>query len=157
MNTNSDPKDLYRELVLDHARSPRNARRLAKASHYAEGHNPLCGDRVAVYLRTRDSRVAEISFEGAGCAISTASASMMTDMLKGSTTEGANRLIEDVCKWLSNDPSDGTQIIGEPISALAEVRAFPTRIRCATLPWATAGAALRSDNTIATTERRGTR
>jgi nitrogen fixation protein NifU and related proteins len=148
MTRNADAKSLYRALVLGHARAPHNFRRMADATHRAEGHNPLCGDRVSLYLRMRDSRVEDVAFEGTGCAISIASASMLTDMLKGSTAEAAGR-VADGGAGAAPPAADG------PIASLAEVRAFPTRIRCATLPWQTFRAALQCDPKPSSTEPAG--
>lgn len=145
----SDLRNLYQETILDHNRHPRNFRRLQDASHHAHGHNPLCGDRVDVFLTVEDGRIVEASFDGDGCAISTASASIMTELLQGRPLEEAHRLFEQFHDLLINK----NQSADEPdrLEVLAGVRAFPTRIKCATLPWQTFQAALRAE-TSATTE-----
>lgn len=145
----SDLRNLYQETILDHNRHPRNFRRLQDASHHAHGHNPLCGDRVDVFLTVEDGRIVEASFDGDGCAISTASASIMTELLQGRPLEEAHHLFEQFHDLLTNK----NQSADEPdkLEVLAGVRAFPTRIKCATLPWQTFQAALRAE-TSATTE-----
>jgi nitrogen fixation NifU-like protein len=155
MIEDGNAKTLYRALVLEHARAPHNCRQIADASHRAEGYNPLCGDKVSLYLRIRESRVEDIAFEASGCAISIASASMLTDMLKGATAAAASRVVDEVCAWLAGGPAGPPLGVDGPIGSLAEVRAFPSRIRCATLPWQAFRAALRSDPAPVTTEPPG--
>jgi nitrogen fixation NifU-like protein len=125
--------DLYQRIVLDHSRDPRNFRRLPGANREAVGHNRLCGDKVTVYLRVAGDRVAEASFEGAGCAICMASASLLTEAVSGTTTAVADGLAVQVLGHF--DPPGGTAPLPGALAALDGVRAYPSRVRCATLPW----------------------
>ena len=143
--------DLYQQLIIDHNRSPRNRRRLQGAGHSAQGYNPLCGDRVTVYLRLDGDNVADIAFEGSGCAISTAAASMMTQAVKGMTVEQAKALFERFHALLAGDPRDGDAGLGK-LEAFAGVRRFPARVKCATLAWHTLKAALESRADTVSTE-----
>ena len=128
----SDLSDLYQEVILDHNRTPRNFRRLEGASHHAEGYNPLCGDRVTVFLKVEDDRISEITFEGSGCAISKASASLMTDRLKGSSLADARTLFERFHRMVTTPTNQEVEELGK-LSALAGVREFPVRVKCASL------------------------
>jgi nitrogen fixation NifU-like protein len=127
--------DLYQRIVLDHSRDPRNFRRLPGANREAVGHNRLCGDKVTVYLRVAGDCIAEASFEGAGCAICTASASLLTEAVTGATTSAADGLAVQVLRHF--DHADGAAPLPGPLAALDGVRAYPSRVRCATLPWQT--------------------
>lgn len=138
----SDLRELYQSLILDHNRNPRNFGRLGEPTHHGAGHNPLCGDRVEVYLRIVDDRVAEVSFEGDGCAISTASASLMTEALLGKPLAQAQAVFQEFHQLLTSGKSPQSDLGG--LAVLAGVREFPTRVKCATLPWHTLQAALRS-------------
>jgi nitrogen fixation NifU-like protein len=137
----SDLSDLYQEVILDHNRRPRNFRRLDGASHHAEGYNPLCGDRVTIFLKIDDDRISDIAFEGSGCAISKASASLMTDRLKGSTVAEAQALFERFHRMVTTPPSEPIEELGK-LSALGGVREFPVRVKCASLAWHTLKAAM---------------
>ena len=137
----SDLSDLYQEVILDHNRRPRNFRRLEGASHHAEGYNPLCGDRVTVFLKIDDDRISEITFEGSGCAISKASASLMTDRLKGSSLAEARTLFDRFHKMVTTPTNLEVEELGK-LSALAGVREFPVRVKCASLAWHTMKAAI---------------
>ena|SRR5687767_1657589 len=137
----SDLSDLYQEVILDHNRTPRNFRRLEGASHHAEGYNPLCGDRVTVFLKIDDDRISEITFEGSGCAISKASASLMTDRLKGSSLAEARTLFDRFHKMVTTPTNLEVEELGK-LSALAGVREFPVRVKCASLAWHTMKAAI---------------
>ncbi len=141
----SELTDLYQEVILDHNRRPRNFGVLAGANRQAQGHNPLCGDRLTLYLRVDDGTIADIRFEGAGCAISRASASLMTEAVKGVPIDEALALLQQfqavVTAPLETEPDAGR--IGK-LAALAGVREFPIRVKCATLPWHTLKAALAS-------------
>ena len=137
----SDLSDLYQEVILDHNRRPRNFRRMDGASHSAEGYNPLCGDRVTVFLRIADDRIADITFDGSGCAISKASASLMTDQLKGSTVTEARTLFDRFHRMVTTPPNQEVEELGK-LSALAGVREFPIRVKCASLAWHTMRAAM---------------
>ena len=147
----SELMDLYQEVILDHTRRPRNFGSLENATHRAEGHNPLCGDRVAVSLRLDGDVIREIRFEGKGCAIATASASMMTELLKGREAAllrtAFSRFQDLVTGRLIEPPED----LGK-LAAFAGVAAFPVRVKCATLAWHTVKAALESRRQPVTTE-----
>jgi nitrogen fixation NifU-like protein len=145
----SDLNDLYQEVILDHNRRPRNFHVLADASHSAEGYNPLCGDRLMLYLRVADGRIEDVSFQGAGCAISKASASMMTDVLKGRTIAEANALFDRFHRMVTTPPEQGVEDMGK-LSSLAGVREFPIRIKCASLAWHTLKAAMKNEHRIST-------
>ena len=137
----SDLSDLYQEVILDHNRRPRNFHALAGASHTADGYNPLCGDRLTLYLKVEGDLIADVSFEGAGCAISKASASMMTDALKGRTIAEANLLFERFHRMVTTPPEQAVEDMGK-LSSLAGVREFPVRVKCASLAWHTLRAAM---------------
>ncbi len=132
-------RELYQEVILDHSRHPRHHGVLENANHKAEGYNPLCGDRVTVYLRLdADNRVADIKFEGRGCAISQASASMMTDMLKGRTATEADRLMTGFLHLVKGeDASDLLEDDRERLEVMGGISEFPMRVKCATLAWHT--------------------
>jgi nitrogen fixation NifU-like protein len=142
--------DLYRDVIVDHNRSPRNRGRLECATHHAEGDNPLCGDRLRLDLELAGDVIRDLRFEGSGCAISTASASLMGDAVKGRTRAEAAALFEDVRRMLTGEAAD-TARLGK-LAALAGVREFPARVKCASLPWHTLNAALAGDSRPATTE-----
>jgi nitrogen fixation NifU-like protein len=137
-------RELYQEVILDHSRHPRHFGALADATHKGEGHNPLCGDRVTVYLHVNDAgRVAEITFEGRGCAISQASASLMTDLVKGRTVAEAESLMGGFIHLVKGEDANG--LAGEDrerLDVMAGVSAFPMRVKCATLAWHTMKSAL---------------
>jgi nitrogen fixation protein NifU and related proteins len=147
----SDLDELYQEVILDHNKSPRNYRVLASANRKAEGYNPLCGDQVTVYLRLDNGVIQDISFQGSGCAISKASASMMTAELKGKTEAAAEELFEGVHKMLTGDPNAEDEKVGK-LRILAGVCKFPARVKCASLAWHTVNAALKGEKQPATTE-----
>jgi nitrogen fixation NifU-like protein len=136
--------DLYQEIILDHNKHPRHYGALAAATHRAEGYNPLCGDKVEVYLQIKDGRITDIRFECASCAICKASASMMAEALNGQSLEEATLLREAVERILKTETGATVEHEGE-IAALAGVRKFPARIKCATLPWHTFENALRGE------------
>ena len=132
-----DLTDLYQEIIIDHNRSPRNFHGMEDATVRAEGFNPLCGDRLTVYLKVEDGHITDASFEGSGCAISVASASLMTDMLKGRTPEEAEALFSAFHTLVTTDgEGSDTEALGK-LAALAGVRAYPARVKCATLCWHT--------------------
>jgi nitrogen fixation NifU-like protein len=137
----SDLNDLYQEVILDHNRRPRNFCVLADATHQAEGYNPLCGDRLNVFLKLEGGVIADIGFQGSGCAISKASASLMTDSLKGRPIEEARALFARFHRMVTTPPDVEVEDMGK-LSALAGVREFPVRIKCASLAWHTLKAAL---------------
>ena len=137
----SDLSDLYQELILDHNRTPRNFRVLAQPTHWAEGFNPLCGDRLDLFLNVESERIADIGFQGSGCAISRASASLMTDALRGRSVSEARELFRRFHEMVTTPPDRAVEDMGK-LSALAGVREFPVRVKCATLAWHTLQAAL---------------
>ncbi len=147
--------DLYRDLILDHARNPRNFRRLENATHSAEGINPLCGDKLHLYLTiTADNSVADAAFEGSGCAISMASASLLTETITALSVSQAEGCISQVTERLNQQPNaenNSAAVDLAKLRALDGVRQHPSRIKCATLAWQTLRAALKQQS-IATTE-----
>lgn len=147
----SELMDLYQEVILDHTRRPRNFGSLENATHRAEGHNPLCGDRVAVSLRLEGEVVREIRFEGKGCAIATASASMMTELLKGKEAALLQTAFSQFQDLVTGRLTEPPEDLGK-LAAFAGVAAFPVRVKCATLAWHTVKAALESRRQPVTTE-----
>jgi len=132
-------RELYQEVIFDHNRKPRNFHPMPDADHHAEGHNPLCGDQLTVYLRIEDGVIADASFVGHGCAISTASASLMTEAIKGRPVDEVEALFRDFHAMLtevSPDQIEGTRDFGK-LAVFAGVREFPARVKCATLAWHT--------------------
>lgn len=146
-----DIRELYQEVIMDHNRNPRNHHEMANASCQARGFNPLCGDQLTVYLHIENNRVDDISFVGCGCAISQASASLMTEALKGKSVADVQSLFERFHTMLT-DNIDTPIIDMEKLTVLAGVREFPMRVKCATLAWHTLDAALKKNNTLVTTE-----
>lgn len=145
-----DLKELYRDVILDHNRQPRNFGALTGADAHADGHNPLCGDRLTLYVRMKDDRIEDIRFEGKGCAISTASASMMTEAVKGRELRAVNELYGRIHSLLTQQNAVPDASLGK-LAALSGVREFPARVKCASLCWHTLSAALeRSAATIST-------
>ena len=156
----SELTDLYQELILDHNRRPRNRGALDQPDHAAEGFNPLCGDRVLIEVNVREGVIDDVRFDGKGCAISTASASLMSEAVKGKTLVAARRLFDQFHEMLTNDDggAPGDKSYGDglgKLEAFAGVRRFPTRVKCATLAWHTLTAAIDGDDAIVTTERGG--
>ncbi len=145
-------RGLYRELILDHARNPRNFGKLAEPSHLAEGINPLCGDKLKVYLQLKeDGQIADASFEGSGCAISVASASLLTEAVIGMTKDDAVGFFSAVINSLTGTEGVKNFDLGK-LAALQGVREFPARVKCATLAWHALNAAIHDDQQTATTE-----
>jgi nitrogen fixation protein NifU and related proteins len=145
-----DLKDLYRDVILDHNRNPRNFGRVEPADAHAEGHNPLCGDRLTVSLRLNGERIEDIRFEGKGCAISTASASLMTEAVKGKSRGAIHELFEKIHSLLTRQDAVPDAGLGK-LAALSGVREFPARVKCASLCWHTLNAALeQGDGTVST-------
>jgi len=153
-DTATDMQDLYRELVLDHSRNPRHFGRLEDATHTADGINPLCGDKLKLYLRVNDAgEIESLSFEGSGCAISVASASLMTDAVTGMPVAAAQACSSSVTQRLTTgDPATEFADNLEKLRALDGVRHYPSRVKCATLAWHALRSALENDTTPATTE-----
>ncbi len=152
MNNTSDLQHLYRETVIDHSRHPRNFERLNPADCVVVGHNPLCGDKLTLYLRLNSQRIENLTFEGTGCAISMASASIMTETLKHHELGNAQNKISEVMKQFEAPDCDEPTVSGD-MAALSGVRAFPSRIKCATLAWKTLEAALKNNSQVVTTEK----
>ena len=146
-------RELYQELILDHNKSPRNFGVPEDSTNQAEGHNPLCGDQVTVYLDVENGKVADVKFMGSGCAISIASASMMTDAIRGKSVAEVEALFERFHKAMTEDKAV-SQIQDEPseLDALSGVKEFPIRVKCATLPWHTMAAALHGEKSATTEE-----
>ena len=145
-------RDLYQEVIIDHSKRPRNFRELGNDAHKAEGYNPLCGDEVTVYVDVEDDVVKDVTFKGSGCAISTASASVMTETLKGKSRADAEKLFHtfhDLVTGKSEDDSVGH--LGK-LAVFAGVSEFPTRVKCAVLCWHTLRAALEGHDEAVTTE-----
>lgn len=149
-----DLKDLYQEVIVDHNRSPRNFGDIADADRTVEGYNPLCGDKLNLYIKYDDSgeRINDLKFDGSGCAISVASASLMTEALKGKTRKEAESIFHDFHELLTARelPEDLEKL--SKLAALAGVRDYPTRIKCATLCWHTLHSALEGKSEPVTTE-----
>jgi nitrogen fixation NifU-like protein len=145
-----DLKDLYHEIIVDHNRRPRNFRRIDNATQVAEGYNPLCGDKLKLYLVIENGLISDVAFEGSGCAISMASASLLTERLKGKGAEEAETLFGEMHELLTGrDDSADMDKLGK-LAALAGVRAYPSRVKCATLSWHTLHAALHEQDQVTT-------
>ncbi len=154
MSDRNELRELYQEVILDHHKHPRNFGRLEGANHQAEGFNPLCGDRIKVYVLVENDTIRDVAFEGSGCAICTASASVMTDELRGKTVQEAEKLFGEFHDVVTGDSS--SEVDMEALGKLAVfvgVREFPVRVKCAVLPWHALKAALESkDGASVTTE-----
>ncbi len=146
-------RELYQELIIDHSKRPRNFHPLPDPEHRADGYNPLCGDKVTVYLNTEDGRVQDISFQGSGCAISTASASIMTETLKGRSRDEVAALFKKFHRLLTQDETgtDDNPELGKLV-VFSGVHEFPLRVKCASLPWHTMNAALERKSATISTE-----
>ena len=142
--------DLYQETILDHSKRPRNFHGMQDANRRAEGYNPLCGDKLRLYLKVENDVVQDASFEGSGCAISTASASLMTESLKGKTREEALKLLDKFHDLLTTDTA-AAKDLGKLV-VFCGVRDYPARVKCATLAWHTLKSALNDTGEVATTE-----
>ncbi len=145
--------ELYQEMIIDHSKRPRNFRALAEASRDAQGYNPLCGDKVTVYLKLEGDVVRDLSFQGSGCAISTASASLMTEALKGKTLAEVEALFESFHRLVAGNGQvapEGPEL--GKLEVLSGVREYPTRVKCATLAWHTLRAALKGKEEVVSTE-----
>lgn|SRR5688572_15345120 len=147
----SELSELYQQVILDHNKKPRNFRKLETANHTAEGHNPLCGDQLTVYVNLNNNAVQEIAFEGSGCAISKAAASMMTQAVKGKSKQQAEELFKEFHSMVTGELDEETEenSLGN-LKIFAGVRDFPVRVKCATLAWHTMHAALNNQETIST-------
>lgn len=149
----ADLRELYQQVILDHNRSPRNFKKLPEASHTAEGTNPLCGDEITLYVLLEDDVIKDVGFQGSGCAISQASASLMTSAVKGKRTDEAERLFRAFHDMVTAGPAApaDSKALGK-LAALVGVRQFPARVKCANLPWHTLHAALTGVQETVSTE-----
>ncbi|MBC8215577.1 MAG: SUF system NifU family Fe-S cluster assembly protein [Candidatus Marinimicrobia bacterium] len=145
-----DFRDLYQQVILDHNQNPRHFHSMDNATHEADGHNPLCGDQIKVYLFVEDNLIKDISFEGSGCAISKASSSLMTTTLIGKTTDEATKLFEEYQTLITTGKGD-TKTLGK-LAVMSGVHKFPARVKCAILSWHTLKNALNNKNETAITE-----
>ncbi len=147
----SELSELYQQVILDHNKKPRNFRKLETANHSAEGFNPLCGDHLTIYLNLEDEMVKEVGFEGSGCAISKAAASMMTQAVKGKNKEQIESLFQEFHSMVTGELNEETDenSLGN-LRIFAGVREFPVRVKCATLPWHTLHAALNKETQVST-------
>jgi nitrogen fixation protein NifU and related proteins len=147
----SELRELYQQVILDHNKKPRNFRKLETANHTAEGYNPLCGDQLTIYVNLENDRVTDVGFEGSGCAISKASASMMTQAVKGKSKEQADTLFKEFHSMVTGelDEENDENTLGN-LKIFAGVREFPVRVKCATLPWHTMHAALHQQDQAST-------
>jgi nitrogen fixation NifU-like protein len=150
----TDLYSLYQDVILDHNRRPRNFRALEGFSQHADGYNPLCGDKVTIYLQMKDGRINDISFQGSGCAISTASASLLTETLKGKTRAEAEALFESFHDLLTGKDSGNSSELGGlgKLEVFSGVSEFPARVKCATLAWHTLRSALDKKSEVVSTE-----
>ena len=146
-----DIKDLYQEIIVDHNRNPRNFGIIDNADKIIEGFNPLCGDKLKLYLKTEGQNIADISFDGSGCAISVASASLMTDAMKGKSINDAELLFNSFHELMTNENSADEKSLGK-LAVLAGVKDFPARVKCATLCWHTLHSAITGDKETVSTE-----
>ncbi len=147
----SELSELYQQVILDHNKKPRNFHKLETANRSADGHNPLCGDQLTVYLEVENDVVKDVSFEGSGCAISKAAASMMTQSVKGKTREEAETLFQEFHGMVTGElnEQDTPHHLGR-LTIFAGVRDFPARVKCASLSWHTMNAALKGEETAST-------
>ena len=146
-----DIKDLYQEVIVDHNRSPRNFGKLEDADKTLEGYNPLCGDKLILYIKTDGDKINDIAFDGSGCAISVASASLMTDAMKGKTLQEAELLFNEFHNLITTDNDVDMDQLGK-LAALAGVKAYPARVKCASLCWHTLHSVIQGDDTPVHTE-----
>jgi nitrogen fixation NifU-like protein len=146
-------RDLYQEVVFDHNRNPRNFRVMEDANRKIEGYNPLCGDKITLYVKVNGGVIEDVSFQGSGCAISTASASLMTEIVRGQTEQRAEQLFETFHRITTGQDGDEVNLeeIGK-LAVLAGVRAYPARVKCATLAWHSLQAALKGEGEAVSTE-----
>ena len=145
----SDLSELYQEVILDHNKRPRNFRAIESPTHRAEGYNPLCGDRLNLFVKVDGDIITDVAFQGTGCAISKASASLMTDAVKGHTVGEARELFERFHNVVTTPPDQPVEDLGK-LSVLAGVREFPVRVKCASLAWHTLKAALEREQRVST-------
>ena len=153
-----DLKELYQEIILDHGKNPRNLRKTENFNKDAKGHNPLCGDKVHIFLKIDENKnISDISFEGSGCAISMASASIMTDLMKEKKEKEVKELIDDFLQMIKESPEMKTKIISEnektKLMSLSGVKQYPMRVKCATLAWHTLTSAMKNSQEETNTEK----
>ena len=153
----SDLRDLYQEVILDHSKNPRNFRVLEHANHMAEGFNPLCGDKLKLYLAIDSDQIKDIGFQGSGCAISKASASMMTAAIKGKTTKEADSIFQEFHQMLSGKNHAANHSKLGKLSVFSGVSEFPVRVKCATLAWHTLKAGMETSGKVVSTEEENAR
>lgn len=144
-------RDLYQEVIFDHNRNPRNFRQIANPTHKVAGFNPLCGDRITLFLQVENDKIIDASFQGEGCAISTASVSLMTDLIKGKTCTEAQEIFQQFLHLVTGNGAHDTTKVGK-LAVLAGVRQYPARVKCATLAWHTLGSALQGNSAPVSTE-----
>ncbi len=147
-----DLRDLYQEVIFDHNRNPRNFRVIEDADRKVEGFNPLCGDHLTLYLKLDGDKIVDASFQGSGCAISTASVSLMTEIVKGKTLEEAEELFKQFHEMTTGEDEDIQLEAMGKLAVLAGVREYPARVKCATLAWHTLDAAIKNQETSISTE-----
>lgn len=145
-------QELYQQVILDHNKNPRNFGVLNQCNHHAEGHNPLCGDQIEVFIQVENDKISDVMFKGAGCAISKASASIMTTLLKGKTIEEAKKMFNDFHEVVTSDPNSDPDVMNlGKLAVFCGVREFPARVKCASLAWHTMMTALdKTENKIST-------
>ncbi len=145
-------QELYQQVILDHNKNPRNFGVLNQCNHHAEGHNPLCGDQIEVFIQVENDKIGDVMFKGAGCAISKASASIMTTLLKGKTIEEAKKMFNDFHEVVTSDPNSDPDVMNlGKLAVFCGVREFPARVKCASLAWHTMMTALdKTENKIST-------
>ena len=153
-----DLKELYQEIILDHGKNPRNLRKTENFNKDAKGHNPLCGDKVHIFLKIDENKnISDISFEGSGCAISMASASIMTDLMKEKKEKEVKELVDDFLQMIKESPEMKTKIISEnektKLMSLSGVKQYPMRVKCATLAWHTLTSAMKNSEEETNTEK----
>jgi nitrogen fixation NifU-like protein len=142
----ADLRDLYQQVIMDHNKKPRNFREMENANHLAHGNNPLCGDALVVFVKLEGDVIEDLSFQGSGCAISVASASLMTEALKGKTLDEAENIYQQMHKQLTGEEFDPAAL--GKLEVLGGVKEFPARVKCATLSWHTMNAAMDNDHDI---------
>ena len=153
-----DLKDLYQEIILDHGKNPRNLKKSDNFNKDAKGHNPLCGDKVHIYLKVdENNKISDIAFEGSGCAISMASASIMTDLMKEKKEIEVKELVDDFLEMIKQNPELKSKILGEnektKLMSLSAVKKYPMRVKCATMAWHTLTAAMKNANEETNTDK----
>ena len=153
-----DLKDLYQEIILDHGKNPRNLKKSDNFNKDAKGHNPLCGDKVHIYLKVdENNKISDIAFEGSGCAISMASASIMTDLMKEKKEVEVKELVDDFLEMIKQNPELKSKILAEnektKLMSLSGVKKYPMRVKCATMAWHTLTAAMKNSNEETNTDK----